>query len=191
LIVQNKASSGYNALLPFMVSVPNEIENEYIYNVNGTPKLEVTKTSGGKNLSTPTPNPGTSSTPTPTPKPGTSSSPTPTVAPRDPAIITTPIPTKTPGTTPTDSEGNPIVEPSEEGGTENPVSGEVITSEPTPYSNEEQAEGKTPTAKQSAEKLPQTGQLNWPIPVLAAIGLTAFAAGWMLLCQERKARKKK
>ncbi len=29
-------------------------------------------------------------------------------------------------------------------------------------------------------KLPQTGQLNWPIPVLAVIGLLLFSAGWML-----------
>lgn len=29
-------------------------------------------------------------------------------------------------------------------------------------------------------KLPQTGQLNWPIPVLAVIGLLLFSAGWIL-----------
>lgn len=28
--------------------------------------------------------------------------------------------------------------------------------------------------------LPQTGQLNWPVPVLAAAGLGLFAAGWAL-----------
>lgn len=28
--------------------------------------------------------------------------------------------------------------------------------------------------------LPQTGQLNWPIPVLVVLGLTLFAAGWVL-----------
>lgn len=28
--------------------------------------------------------------------------------------------------------------------------------------------------------LPQTGQLNWPIPVLVVLGLSLFAAGWML-----------
>ena len=27
-------------------------------------------------------------------------------------------------------------------------------------------------------KLPQTGQLNWPVPVLAAAGLTLFGIGW-------------
>ena len=29
-------------------------------------------------------------------------------------------------------------------------------------------------------RLPQTGQLNWPVPVLAALGLSLFTAGWLL-----------
>lgn len=28
--------------------------------------------------------------------------------------------------------------------------------------------------------LPQTGQLNWPVPVLAMLGLVLFSAGWLL-----------
>lgn len=32
----------------------------------------------------------------------------------------------------------------------------------------------------SSPTLPQTGQLNWPIPVLAVLGLLLFSAGWML-----------
>lgn len=28
--------------------------------------------------------------------------------------------------------------------------------------------------------LPQTGQLNWPVPVLAVSGVLLFAAGWVL-----------
>lgn len=28
--------------------------------------------------------------------------------------------------------------------------------------------------------LPQTGQLNWPVPVLAVLGLVLFSAGWMM-----------
>lgn len=34
--------------------------------------------------------------------------------------------------------------------------------------------------KPSEPTLPQTGQLNWPIPVLAVLGLCLFSAGWML-----------
>lgn len=32
----------------------------------------------------------------------------------------------------------------------------------------------------SGVTLPQTGQLNWPVPVLAALGLCLFSIGWML-----------
>lgn len=36
---------------------------------------------------------------------------------------------------------------------------------------------QTPT---SGATLPQTGQLNWPIPVLVALGLGLFSLGWVL-----------
>ena len=35
-----------------------------------------------------------------------------------------------------------------------------------------------------AEKLPQTGQLNWPIPVMAALGILFFILGLLLICRE-------
>lgn len=38
----------------------------------------------------------------------------------------------------------------------------------------------SPTPAPAEPKLPQTGQLNWPIPVLAVLGLVLFAAGWSL-----------
>ena len=34
--------------------------------------------------------------------------------------------------------------------------------------------------------LPQTGQLNWPVPVLACSGVLLFAAGWVLNRQGKK-----
>lgn len=34
--------------------------------------------------------------------------------------------------------------------------------------------------------LPQTGQLNWPVPVLAGAGLVLFALGWRLCFGQRK-----
>lgn len=43
----------------------------------------------------------------------------------------------------------------------------------------------TPT-KPRDPKLPQTGQLNWPVPVLATAGLALFAAGWALYYGKRK-----
>lgn len=41
------------------------------------------------------------------------------------------------------------------------------------------------TPRPDGPALPQTGQLNWPIPVLAVLGLGLFCAGW-LLCFGRK-----
>ena len=35
------------------------------------------------------------------------------------------------------------------------------------------------------DKLPQTGQLNWPIPVLSVTGLLLFAIGWYLCFIEK------
>lgn len=38
-------------------------------------------------------------------------------------------------------------------------------------------------------KLAQTGQLNWPVPVLAGCGVALFAAGWALVFLKRKDNK--
>lgn len=47
-----------------------------------------------------------------------------------------------------------------------------------------------PTDPQPEEpKLPQTGQLNWPIPVLTVLGLGLFIAGWILLCKKERYEK--
>lgn len=35
-------------------------------------------------------------------------------------------------------------------------------------------------------RLPQTGQLNWPVPVLVVLGLSLFSIGWMLRFGARK-----
>ena len=43
-----------------------------------------------------------------------------------------------------------------------------------------------PTDPPSDDKLPQTGMLRWPIPVLAVAGLMAFSAGWALCFMKKK-----
>lgn len=35
-------------------------------------------------------------------------------------------------------------------------------------------------------KLPQTGQLNWPVPLMAASGLTLFVTGWFLVFRKKR-----
>lgn len=92
LVVQNTVASGYYAINPFLVTIPNEKAGDYVYEVNATPKLEL--------------------------KPATK----PTVP-------------------------------------------------------------KTPSGK-----LPQTGQLNWPVPILAALGLMFIVLGGRC-CIPRKKKK--
>lgn len=43
LIVQEEATQGYYKIKPFLVSVPLEENNEFIYDVNATPKMETLK----------------------------------------------------------------------------------------------------------------------------------------------------
>lgn len=102
LVVQPKAADNYNAVNPFLVSVPLQEDGIWVYDVDASPKVEAY-------IKTPT-NPTTPTTATPI------------------------IPT-TPG------------------------------------------------------KLPQTGQLNWPIPILAISGLLLFTLGWSLTFIEKKQPK--
>lgn len=95
LLVQNKAAQGYNAVDPFLVSIPMMEDGTYIYNVDASPKVSTLQT--------------TTTRPTKPTQPA--------------ATIST---------------------------------GTIIT------------------------KLPQTGQLNWPIPVLVIAGLFLFSAGWIM-----------
>lgn len=56
---------------------------------------------------------------------------------------------------------------------------------------EKEPESTTPPpAKPHEPTLPKTGQLNWPIPVLAVLGLLLFTAGWLMRFGQRKADEK-
>lgn len=97
LVIQQTPSTGYFAINPFLVSVPLISENEFVYDVDASAKVETLK--------------------------------------------------------------------------EIPV---TETPEPT----------AVPTAKPST--LPQTGQLNWPVPILIVTGLVIFAAGWILTISHKR-----
>jgi len=45
---------------------------------------------------------------------------------------------------------------------------------------------EAPSTAPTDPKLPQTGQLNWPIPLMVVVGLAFFAAGWILCFGKRK-----
>lgn len=46
--------------------------------------------------------------------------------------------------------------------------------------------GTTPEEGPGGSNLPQTGQLNWPVPVLAVLGLCLFLGGWALRFGKRE-----
>lgn len=79
----------------------------------------------------------------------------------------------------------------------NPFLVSVPTFEDGHYVYEVNAEGKfqlhqetppteTPTESPTNPGLPQTGQLNWPIPLLAVLGLGLFSIGWALRFGRKK-----
>lgn len=104
LIVQQSAAEGYRSVSPFLVSVPMQSEEGWIYDVDASPKAELIKEQ-----------------------------------PQFPAEPSA---------------------PGQDPGTDNPETG--------------------------VTKLPQTGQLNWPVPVLAVAGILLFAFGWTLNNTKRK-----
>ncbi len=92
---RSQQSAGFDAIQPFLISLPRWENEGYVYDLNATPKVPLVP---GETLPCP---------------------------PTKPTEPTTPPPTDPPG-------------------------------------------------------LPQTGQLNWPVPVLAVLGMTLFVLGWAL-----------
>lgn len=123
LIVQTKASDGYEPLKPFLVSIPMNEDGQYIYDVNAKGKFRLQQAQ-----------------------------------------------TSAPNTFP---------DPNNHGNLDDP-SGPNIQVNQSSQSSQSSNSSNSGSAGSSAEKLPQTGQLNWPIPLLAALGLMLFAFGWFL-----------
>lgn len=59
---------------------------------------------------------------------------------------------------------------------------------PEPLPTEPPAPTEPPPTRPNEPNLPQTGQTNWPIPVMAAAGLLLFTMGWSLCFRDRKER---
>lgn len=136
LIVQTEASEDYKPLKPFLVSVPMNVNGQYIYEVNAEGKFVL------EHIQNPI-DPSNQDTPS------------------DPTLPTDPNDPSNPnGTTNTNDPSNP--------------------DDPSNPNNSNNSTDPNATTNQSGEKLPLTGQLNWPIPFLAAGGLLLFALGWFL-----------
>ena len=56
----------------------------------------------------------------------------------------------------------------------------------TPKTSIHKTEEQPPAKPPIDSSLPQTGQLNWPVPVLTVVGLLLFTAGWVLCFGRRK-----
>lgn len=135
LVVQSTASTGYEKINPFLVSVPLVEEDTYLYDVDALPKM------------------------------GTLTPTTPPDVPEEPDKPETPDIPEEPG------KNTPP-------GADNPddwvLNGRPDkNAAPNPGNPDDWVLNGRPT-------LPQTGQLNWPIPVLTAAGTCLIAAGILL-----------
>lgn len=179
LVVQDEHARGYEAIDPFLVSLPMYTKGEgYDYFINAEPKVDKPNPpSPGGSSSNPASEPGssepessepTSSEPTssqpessePTSSEPTSSQPESSQTGSQPAGGSTPGGTTPGGNTP----GGNTPGGNTPGGT-------------TPGGNTPGG-GTTPGGGSSTPTLPQTGQLNWPIPVLVVAGLSLILVGW-------------
>lgn len=158
LVMQTEASHGYEAIKPFLVSIPLPDGDSWIYDVDATPKV------GATIPDTPETPPDTPETPPDTPDTPPDTPDTPPDTPDLPEQPDTPDTPVSP-----DSPDNPV-SPSNP---DNPVS---------------PGNPDNPVSPSNPDKpvLPQTGQLNWPVPVLACSGVLLFAVGWVLNRQGKK-----
>lgn len=135
LVVQTKASAGYQPVNSFLVSLPMAENGQWLYDVDASPKVGAC-----------------------TPEPETP--PVPPVPPVTPDVPVEPTPQDTPDVPVTpQGPGSPAV-------TDSPVV----------------------TATQEITHLPKTGQLNWPVPMMAVCGMLLFACGWQLNAQGKEER---
>lgn len=158
LMVQQQAAHGYKKASPFLVSVPM-LENEgYVYDVEAGPKAELTPTS-----------PDEPDEPDEPDKPDNPSEPSNPDNPDEPDKPDNPS-----------KPGNPN-NPDEPGNPDNPGEPENPNNPGGPDSPGGPRENPQPELpRDTIVLLPQTGQLNWPVPVLAVLGLGTFSLGWKL-----------
>lgn len=150
LVVQSTASTGYEKINPFLVSVPLVEEDTYLYDVDALPKV------GTLTPTTPPDVPEEPDKPTEPEKPTTPENPD---RPETPDIPEEPGKNTPPGADNPDDwvlNGRPDK-----------------NAAPNPGNPDDWVLNGRPT-------LPQTGQLNWPIPVLTAAGTCLIAAGILL-----------
>lgn len=170
LVVQTEASHGYEAIKPFLVSIPMPDGDNWIYDVDATPKV-------GATIPETPDTPDTPDVPdTPPDMPGTPDTPD---TPEQPDNPDTPVSPDSPDTPVSPGTPDNPVSPANP---DNPVSPGTPDNPVSPGKPDNPVSPATP----DKPVLPQTGQLNWPVPVLACSGVLLFAAGWVLNRQGKK-----
>ena len=157
LVVQSTASTGYEKINPFLVSVPLVEEDTYLYDVDALPKV------------------GTLTPTTPPDVPGEPDKPEEPDKPTEPEKPTTPENPDKPETPDIPEEPGKNTPP----GADNPADW-VLNGRPDKNKQAPGADNPEDWVLNGRPTLPQTGQLNWPIPVLTAAGTCLIAAGILL-----------
>ena len=169
LVVQDEHARGYEAIDPFLVSLPMYTKGEgYDYFINAEPKVDKPNPpSPGGSSSNPASEPESSE---PTSSEPTSSEPT----------SSQPESSEPTSSEPTSSQPESSQTGSQPAGGSTP--GGTTPGGNTPGGNTPGGNtpggGTTPGGGSSTPTLPQTGQLNWPIPVLVVAGLSLILVGW-------------
>ncbi len=159
LIVQTGESEGYNAANPFIVTLPMYEDGNWVYEVDASPKVGLLS-----GVSSDDPD-----------EPNTEAD-----DPNEPN-------TETDGASTEETDDGTTEETSGTGTSDTPDK----TSGTGTSSSTDKTSGTTTstTTSTSETKLPQTGQLFWPIPVLAVCGFLLFIAGVVIeLTNRRKMR---
>lgn len=163
LVVQSTASTGYEKINPFIVSVPYLEGDRYLYDVDALPKV------GTLTPTTPPDVPEVPEVPEEPEKPETPETPD---KPETPETPDTPTVPEAPDE-PTDDRLNPPNPDNPDGWVKDGRPDK--NGPPNPDNPDGWVKDGRPT-----KVLPQTGQLNWPIPVLTGAGALLLAAGVVL-----------
>ena len=149
-----------NIFNPFLVFVPLRSDDGVAFDVTAEPKIDIPTESD--------------STKPDTTKPDVT---TPTRYPGEPVTHVTPptVPATTPGVIP------PIVVPTR------PDSSVTSPNSPTKPNTPDNPENtSSPEGTTKGEKLPQTGMLQYPIPILSVAGMLMFITGFVVYGESRK-----
>jgi hypothetical protein len=182
LIKQEAASENSGDILPFLVAIPQQVDGTDVYTVDASPKVELKEREVPEPSTKPGTTPAVSQNPGVTPSTAVSQSPgvTPAVSPN---------PSESPAVSPnTDVTASPEVSPKPSASTEPSVSPEVSPAASTGGVTSPTVSPSTPSSSSGTKgtTLPQTGQLQWPIPFLALGGVMLILIGWRLYYRGKK-----